>query len=49
MRTIIIEVQTDADYDLNFIEEDLKQEIRCCSTWFDTDTLKIKEANEKRG
>ena len=43
MRTIIIEVQTDSNYDIDFITDDVKQELGCCSTWFDTDTIKVSE------
>lgn len=39
MRTITITVVTDSEDSLNFISEDVKQELNCCSTYFESITV----------
>lgn len=43
MRTIIIEIQTDSDDDIKTIMQNVEQELNCCSTWFDLETMKVSE------
>ena len=49
MRKIIIEVETDSDWSIEQIKQDLQQEIRCCSNWFDVKNMSVKEETHIEG
>lgn len=43
MRTIVIKAETDSDESISMIKMDVMQELSCCSTFFDMDTLDVYE------
>ena len=49
IRVIHIVVNTDSNDPLSFIEDDIAQELLCCSTDFDIDTMKVSEVIIENG
>ena len=47
MRKFVIEVTSDTDDSLDFIKRDLQCEIGCCSTFFDVDSMTVKEVSDE--
>ena len=46
MRTIQVILQTDSTDSIEFISNDIRQELWCCSTWFEPELIKINEIKE---
>ena len=46
MRTIQVILQTNSTDSIEFISNDICQELWCCSTWFEPELIKINEIKE---